>query len=112
MRRAAAAQVWAERAARRARSKVEDLPLHAHGHHARYDYRRHLYRGHPYRVHDFAVLSGLLFLNGFIGFWEAARAGDAVAALKASLKPEAQVDLMASGVRWMPASSSRAIVSR
>ena len=40
---------------------------------------------------DFAVLSGLLFLNGFIGFWEDMRAGDAVAALKASLKPEAQV---------------------
>merc|ERR1719326_473235 len=33
----------------------------------------------------------LLFLNGFVGFWEDMRAGDAVAALKASLKPEAQV---------------------
>ena len=33
----------------------------------------------------------LLFLNGFVGFWEDMRAGDAVAALKASLKPEAHV---------------------
>eukprot|EP00966_Prymnesium_polylepis_P030927 719640-Prymnesium_polylepis.1 len=40
---------------------------------------------------DFWTLLTLLFLNGFVGFWEDMRAGDAVAALKASLKPEAQV---------------------
>ena len=40
---------------------------------------------------DFYTLMTLLFLNGFVGFWEDMRAGDAVAALKASLKPEASV---------------------
>jgi H+-transporting ATPase len=40
---------------------------------------------------DFYTLMTLLFLNGFVGFWEDMRAGDAVAALKASLKPEATV---------------------
>ena len=40
---------------------------------------------------DFSTLLALLFLNGFVGFWEDMRAGDAVAALKASLKPEASV---------------------
>ena len=40
---------------------------------------------------DFWTLLSLLFLNGAVGFWEDMRAGDAVAALKASLKPEAQV---------------------
>ena len=40
---------------------------------------------------DFFTLTALLFLNGFVGFYEDMRAGDAVAALKASLKPEASV---------------------
>ena len=40
---------------------------------------------------DFCTLLTLLILNGSIGFWEDMRAGDAVAALKASLKPEATV---------------------
>jgi len=40
---------------------------------------------------DFCTLLALLFLNGFVGFYEDLRAGDAVAALKASLKPKAQV---------------------
>jgi len=40
---------------------------------------------------DFFTLLALLFLNGFVGFWEDMRAGDAVAALKASLKPVASV---------------------
>jgi H+-transporting ATPase len=40
---------------------------------------------------DFFTLLTLLILNGSIGFWEDMRAGDAVAALKASLKPEATV---------------------
>ena len=40
---------------------------------------------------DFGTLLTLLFLNGAVGFWEDLRAGDAVAALKASLKPIATV---------------------
>jgi len=40
---------------------------------------------------DMSTLTALLLLNGFVGFFEDMRAGDAVAALKASLKPEAQV---------------------
>ena len=38
---------------------------------------------------DFGVLMGLQALNGTISFVEASKAGDAVAALKASLKPRA-----------------------
>ena len=39
---------------------------------------------------DFYTLLTLLFLNGAVGFYEDLRSGDAVEALKASLKPEAQ----------------------
>eukprot|EP00899_Mesostigma_viride_P020054 jgi/Mesvir1/2804/Mv13910-RA.2 len=38
---------------------------------------------------DFGVLLFLQLLNGFVGFYEASKAGDAVAALKAALKPSA-----------------------
>jgi len=38
---------------------------------------------------DFGILLGLQFINGTIGFYEASKAGDAVAALKKSLKPKA-----------------------
>jgi H+-transporting ATPase len=38
---------------------------------------------------DFAVLMGLQFINGGLSFYEANKAGDAVAALKKSLKPNA-----------------------
>ena len=38
---------------------------------------------------DFAVLMGLQFINGTLSFYEANKAGNAVAALKASLKPNA-----------------------
>jgi H+-transporting ATPase len=40
---------------------------------------------------NFWVLLFLQILNGSVGFYEDSKAGDAVAALKASLKPEAQV---------------------
>jgi len=40
---------------------------------------------------DFAVLMGLQFINGTLSFYEANKAGNAVAALKASLKPNAVV---------------------
>ena len=40
---------------------------------------------------DFYTLLTLLFLNGAVGFYEDLRSGDAVAALKASLKPVAVV---------------------
>ena len=39
---------------------------------------------------NFVVLLLLQLVNGFIAFNEATKAGDAIAALKASLKPEAQ----------------------
>lgn len=38
---------------------------------------------------DMGVLLGIQFINATIGFYESAKAGDAVAALKASLKPAA-----------------------
>eukprot|EP01116_Phalansterium_solitarium_P007560 TRINITY_DN202_c0_g3_i1.p1 TRINITY_DN202_c0_g3~~TRINITY_DN202_c0_g3_i1.p1 ORF type:complete len:952 (+),score=338.15 TRINITY_DN202_c0_g3_i1:184-3039(+) len=38
---------------------------------------------------DMGVLLGIQFINATIGFYESAKAGDAVAALKASLKPTA-----------------------
>ena len=40
---------------------------------------------------DFGVLMGLQFINGTLSFYEANKAGNAVAALKASLKPNAVV---------------------
>jgi H+-transporting ATPase len=40
---------------------------------------------------DFAVLFALLFMNAFVGWHEECKAGDAVAALKASLAPKANV---------------------
>jgi len=40
---------------------------------------------------DFGVLMGLQFINGTLSFYEANKAGNAVAALKASLKPNATV---------------------
>ena len=40
---------------------------------------------------DMALLLAILFGNATIGFYEITKAGDAVAALKASLKPEATV---------------------
>mmetsp|Transcript_24920 Transcript_24920/g.85274 ORF Transcript_24920/g.85274 Transcript_24920/m.85274 type:complete len:958 (-) Transcript_24920:120-2993(-) len=47
---------------------------------------------------NFWVLFFLQMLNGLVGFYEDSKAGDAVAALKASLKPEAQVKRNG---RWM-----------
>ncbi|KAG5179697.1 H+-exporting ATPase golden alga [Tribonema minus] len=38
---------------------------------------------------DFAILCALQAINGFVGFYETNKAGNAVAALKASLKPQA-----------------------
>eukprot|EP00201_Polytomella_parva_P007728 CAMPEP_0175064506 /NCGR_PEP_ID=MMETSP0052_2-20121109/15374_1 /TAXON_ID=51329 ORGANISM="Polytomella parva, Strain SAG 63-3" /NCGR_SAMPLE_ID=MMETSP0052_2 /ASSEMBLY_ACC=CAM_ASM_000194 /LENGTH=1224 /DNA_ID=CAMNT_0016330871 /DNA_START=383 /DNA_END=4057 /DNA_ORIENTATION=+ len=38
---------------------------------------------------DFAILIGILFTNATLGWYESTKAGDAVAALKASLKPQA-----------------------
>ncbi len=40
---------------------------------------------------DLVILAFLQFVNGFIGFYETVKAGNAVAALKNSLKPSAQV---------------------
>eukprot|EP00122_Pirum_gemmata_P015184 Pgem_evm1s14187 len=40
---------------------------------------------------DMGILLGLQFINAFIGWYETTKAGDAVAALKASLKPQATV---------------------
>ncbi|RLN98191.1 hypothetical protein BBJ28_00024099, partial [Nothophytophthora sp. Chile5] len=42
-------------------------------------------------IPDFFVLLFLQVLNGVVGWYEELKAGNAVAALKASLKPEAQV---------------------
>lgn len=40
---------------------------------------------------DMGILIALQAINGFVGFYETIKAGNAVAALKASLKPRAQV---------------------
>ena len=40
---------------------------------------------------DMGILLGIQFGNAFLGYYETTKAGDAVAALKASLKPEATV---------------------
>lgn len=40
---------------------------------------------------DFGILMGIQFLNAFLGWYETTKAGDAVKALKASLKPLATV---------------------
>jgi H+-transporting ATPase len=40
---------------------------------------------------DMGILLGIQFINAFLGFYETTKAGDAVAALRASLKPEATV---------------------
>jgi len=38
---------------------------------------------------DFAILMAIQFINAFLGWYETVKAADAVAALKASLKPTA-----------------------
>ena len=40
---------------------------------------------------DFAILTAIQFINAFLGWYETVKAADAVAALKASLKPLATV---------------------
>ncbi|GFR41407.1 hypothetical protein Agub_g2090 [Astrephomene gubernaculifera] len=40
---------------------------------------------------DFGILLGIQFINAFLGWYETQKAGNAVAALKASLKPQATV---------------------